>query len=65
MEKILLNKVVLFCTVCNTEFTIDRDEAIWYGTSQECEMCGDHGQIELYATCSNCDFYSVINVYSW
>lgn len=45
--------------------TVPVENASFYGSNQECEMCGSHGYVEINVTCPNCGGDHTIRVREW
>ena len=43
------------CEYCNREVSLTYENVRFHGGSYECELCGEHGDVSMDATCPECD----------
>lgn len=53
------------CGICKKEVSLAYDDVYFYGSSQECELCGSHGDVTMDATCPECDKTIEVEVACW
>lgn len=57
--------IVYFCDILKKEVIYRDVDGSLSSYSQECDLCGSHGEITLYVTDCECGEYHDIKIKSW
>lgn len=57
--------VTFVCWKCKEEVSDIVDTSNFSVNTSECDLCGTHGELEVYVTCPSCKKYTSIELRSW
>lgn len=64
-DKSLLMKAVFYCGKCTKTVEVAADKVHFSASSQECELCGSHGESTVRFTCPECKKGQEVVLDSW
>lgn len=57
--------ILIYCSKCDTTQTYTLNETSINSSSNECDLCGSHGEVRFNPTCKTCGAFIEIIVSEW
>ena len=64
-HKATILSVTIKCTSSEKTAEVPFDKLYWHGWASPCELCGEHGGIQVEFTCPICDQRHEITLSEW
>jgi predicted RNA-binding Zn-ribbon protein involved in translation (DUF1610 family) len=61
----ILKHLLFFCGHCNKNVAVKKNDLHWQGMSQDCDRCGNHGEVKVNFVCPKCNNRTEIELNSW